>query len=276
VRARARHGGLWLWTAVVIAYMLVPIVVVVLYSFNSTRSLQTFGGFSTRWYEEFLADDELRASLWVSLKLAVLTVIGATVLGTLLAFGLVRYRGRFGGSANILMLLPMVTPEIILGVSLLLLFSQVLALDSGFTTLVIAHITFSLSFVTVIVRSRLVALGPDLEEAAQDLGATPLQALRLVVIPNLLPAIVGGMLLTFAISFDDFTVSFFNSGIGEQPLPVRIYTQIKFGISPAINAVGATLFAVTLLTLALALLVPRLLGRGGRGESSLGSIGDVV
>src|SRR5918998_1872874 len=243
-----------------------PLAVVVLSSFNNRRSLQEFGGFSLEWYRAFLDNESLRGSLIASLEIAVATMLVATVLGTLLAFGLVRARTRFSRSANVLMLVPLVTPEIVAGVSALLLFSQ-LGMRLSLLTIIIAHITFSISYVTVVVRARLASLNPEVEQAAMDLGATRLQTFRLVVLPALWPAVLAAGLLVFALSFDDFVLSYFTTGESPQPLPVRIWSAIRFGVTPTINAIGTLMLAISALAIILAIALPRLLGRR---ESGLG------
>ena len=253
-----RPRFLWVLYGAMCAYLFVPILVVMVYSFNSSNSLQVFGGLSTRWYRAFWNDPQIKDSLVASLEVAAVTMVVATFLGTLLAFGLVRARGRIGGSANILMLLPLITPEIVTAVGLLLLFSRWGATLS-LKTIILGHITFSISYVTVIVRARLSLLNREVEEAAMDLGATELGALRLVTLPALYPAIAASALLVFVLSFDDFVTSVFVSGSGTSPLPVRIYSLLRVGVSPEINAVGTTMIAITLL-IALATL-PLLLWR---------------
>ncbi|KAA0265925.1 MAG: ABC transporter permease [Acidobacteria bacterium] len=245
-------------------YLFVPIAVVVLFSFNSVKSLQSFQGFSLQWYRDFLSDETLRESLFVSLSIAAITMVIATVIGTALAIGLVRARTRWSPAANILMLVPLVTPEIVAGISALLLFSQ-LGIQLSFWTIVIAHITFSISYVTVVVRGRLASMGDEVEQAAMDLGATRLQAVRLVLVPGLWPAIVAAGLLTFALSFDDFVLSFFTTGEDVQPLPVRIWSAIRFGVSPTINAIGTLMMVVSLTAIVAAVLLPRLFGRRESG-----------
>ena len=240
-----------------------PIAIVVLFSFNSGKSLQNFEGFSTQWYSEFFGDQQLRDSLIASLEIALVTMVVATLLGSLLAFGLVRSRNRLSPVTNVMMLIPLVVPEIVAGVTALLLFTQI-GMQLSLTTIILAHITFSISYVTVIVRGRLAALNREVEEAAMDLGATRIQTLRLVVLPALWPAILAAGLLTFALSFDDFVLSFFTTGEEVQPLPVRIYSAIRFGVTPVINAIGALMLLVSVSTIVLALLLPRLLGRRGQ------------
>jgi spermidine/putrescine transport system permease protein len=193
-------------------------------------------------------------------------MIAGTFLGTLLAFGLVRARTRWAGTANVLMLIPLVTPEIVAGVSAFLLFTQ-MGMRLSLLTIILAHITFSISYVTVVVRARLASLHPEVEQAAMDLGATQLQTVRLVVLPALWPAILASGLLVFALSFDDFVLSFFTTGESPQPLPVRIWSAIRFGVTPTINAIGTLMLAISTLAILLAIALPRLLGRR---ESGLG------
>ena len=232
------------FTALVYVFLFTPIVVVVLFSFNSVKSLNVFDGFSLQWYEEFLNDPTLRESLFASLEIAALTMLVATVIGTALAVGLVRSRARWSSGANVLMLVPLVVPEIVTGISALLIFSQ-LGIQLSFWTIVIAHITFSISYVTIVVRARLASISQEVEEAAMDLGATRIGAVRLALVPALWPSILAAGLLVFAFSFDDFVLSFFTTGEDLQPLPVRIWSAIRFGLSPTINAIG-TLMMVDL------------------------------
>ncbi len=228
---RPRFLRFYTWAFFVVLF--VPILLVILFSFNSQRSLQRFTGFSFEWYQRFFDNESLTSSLRASVEIATVTMVVGTLLGTLLAFGLVRARTRWVGSANILMLIPLVTPEIVAGVSALLLFTQ-LGVRLSLLTIMLAHITFSISYVTVVVRARLASLGPEIEQAAMDLGATRMQTVRLVVLPALWPAVVAAGLLVFALSFDDFVLSFFTTGESPQPLPVRIWSAIRFGVTPTI------------------------------------------
>ena len=254
------------FTGLFFVFMFAPIVIVALFSFNSTKSLQRFEGFSLEWYRRFFEDESLRESLVASIQIATVTMLAATALGTMLAFALVRARSGWAGSANVLMLIPLVTPEIVAAVSALVLFTQV-GWQLSLETVMVAHITFSISYVTVVVRARLAALNPEIEQAALDLGATRWGTLRLVTLPELWPAIVAAALLTFALSFDDFVLSFFTTGESPQPLPVRIYSAIRFGVTPTINAIGTLMLTVSALLIALAVALPRLVGRR---ESGLG------
>ena len=261
---RPRFLRLYTWAFFVVLFL--PIVLVVLFSFNSERSLQRFAGFSLDWYQRFLDNESLTSSLRASIEIATVTMVVGTILGTLLAFGLVRARTRWTGGANVLMLVPLVTPEIVAGVSALLLFTQ-LGMRLSLLTIMLAHITFSISYVTVVVRARLAALHPEVEQAAMDLGASRLQTVWLVVLPALWPAILASGLLTFALSFDDFVLSFFTTGESPQPLPVRIWSAIRFGVTPTINAIGTLMLAISVFAIGLAIGLPRLLGRR---ESGLG------
>ena len=254
------------FTGLFFVVLFAPIVLVILFSFNSSRSLQDFEGFSLTWYETFFESESLRNSLIASIEIALVTMVVATVLGTALAYGLVRARTRWSDGANIMMLIPLVTPEIVAGASALLIFTQI-GLELSITTIILAHITFSISYVTVVVRARLAALGREVEDASMDLGATRWQTFRLVTLPALWPAVIAAGLLVFALSFDDFVLSFFTTGESPQPLPVRIWTQIRFGVRPTINAIGTFMLVISTLSVGLALLLPRLLGRR---ESGLG------
>jgi spermidine/putrescine transport system permease protein len=254
-----RPRFLWVLYGAIFLYLFVPIAIVVAYSFSSSKSLQVYGSVSVRWYRTFFHDAVLTHSLYASLEIAAATMGIATVLGTLLAFGLVRVRGRIGTPANILMLLPLITPEIVTAAGLLLLFSR-LGMTLSRLTVILAHVTFSISYVTVIVRARLSQLNREVEEAAMDLGANELNALRLVTLPALYPAIAASALLVFVLSFDDFVTSLFVTGSGVSPLPVRIYSLLRVGVSPEINALGTTMIAITLLLALIA--VPLILWRG--------------
>ncbi|CCH77948.1 Binding-protein-dependent transport systems inner membrane component [Nostocoides japonicum T1-X7] len=247
-------------TVVFFAWLYLPIAAVVLFSFNSVKSLSTFRGFSTRWYADFVHDADLVTSLVASIGIAAVSAVGALVLGTMLALGLSRIRSRTGRAVGAVTLLPLVTPEIVTGVAALLLFTGV-GLKLSLVTVTLAEITFSIAYVTVIVRGRLAAMSTEVEEAARDLGCTPWQALRLVTLPTLVPALLGAGLLVFALVFDDFVLAFFTTGVSPQPLPVRIYSSIRFGVSPAINAVGTVMLVLSALVMVLALIVPRLWGR---------------
>src|SRR3954463_16712702 len=251
-------------TVVFFAWLYLPIVAVVLFSFNSVKSLATFQGFSTRWYVDFFHDSSLITSLTASLAIAAVAAAGSLVLGTMLALGLERIRSRSGRAIGAVTLLPLVTPEIVTGVAALLFFTG-LGLKLSLLTVTLAEITFSIAYVTVIVRGRLASMSPEVEEAARDLGCTPWQAVRQVILPTLVPALLGSGLLVFALVFADFGLAFFTMGVAPQPLPVRIYSSIRFGVSPAINAVGTLMLLLSAVITIAALRVPRLFNRTSSG-----------
>ncbi|SEE08738.1 ABC transporter permease [Streptomyces sp. TLI_105] len=249
-------------TAVFFALLYVPIGVVVLFSFNSQKSLTVFDDVSLRWYGAFLRDDVLLDSLGMSLRVSLVAMAGSVALGVALALGLVRGRSRLGSFAGLVMLVPLITPEIVTGVAAMLLFKG-LGITLSTTTVMLAEITFSISYVTVILRSRVAALNPEIEEAAMDLGATRRQAVRLVTLPALLPGILASAVLVFALVFDDFVLAYFTTGVDPQPLSVRIYSAIRFGVQPTVNAIGTLMLAGSVGLVALALAIPRLFGRRG-------------
>jgi putrescine transport system permease protein len=224
-----------------LAFLYLPMALLVIYSFNASRLVTVWGGFSTEWYGRAFANGPLMDSAWLSLRLALVAATGATVIGTAMAMALTRlgpFRGRralaFVGFA------PLVIPEIITGLSLLLLFIAI-GLDRGFWTVAIAHITFTTAFAAVVVRSRLATFDRSLEEAAMDLGATPLGAFLKVTLPNILPAMAAAFLLAFTLSLDDLVIASFTSGPGATTLPMRIYSQVRLGVTPEINAVSSVL-----------------------------------
>jgi spermidine/putrescine transport system permease protein/putrescine transport system permease protein len=259
-----RPRFLRIWAGIVYLFLFAPILVVILFSFNSIKSLTNFSGFSLQWYSDFFSDPSLRQSLFASLEIAAATMVVSTIIGTALAVGLVRSRARWAPGANVLMLVPLVVPEIVTGISALLIFSQI-GIQLSIWTIIIAHITFSISYVTVVVRARLASLHPEVEQAAMDLGATRMETVRLVVLPALWPAILAAGLLTFALSFDDFVLSFFTTGESPQPLPVRIWSAIRFGVTPTINAIGTLMLTISVLAIGLAIWLPKLFGRKESG-----------
>ncbi|MEV8560806.1 ABC transporter permease [Streptomyces sp. NPDC051917] len=261
-RADRRPRILIAVTGLFFAALYLPITVVALFSFNSKKSLTVFGGFSLRWYRAFVHDDVLIASLGTSLRISLVAMADSVVLGVALALGLVRCRTRLGSLAGLIMLVPLITPEIVTGVASMLLFKGLgMALSTG--TVMLSEITFSISYVTVILRSRVAALNSEVEEAAMDLGATRWQAVRLVTLPALLPAVLASAVLIFALVFDDFVLAYFTTGVDPQPLSVRIYSAIRFGLQPTVNAVGTLMLAGSICLIALALFIPRLFGRRG-------------
>jgi spermidine/putrescine transport system permease protein len=226
-------------------FLFAPIVVLIVFSFNDSRRTFVWRGFTTEWYGRLLTNDDLLGAVGVTLQVAVVAVLISTILGSLLGLGLARLRFRGHGATETLVLVPMVTPEIVMGLSLLLFFATLFESRGSLAQLSIAHITFCVSFVAITVRSRATGLDPQLEEAARDLGASALGAFRHVTLPLLAPGIAAGALLALSLSIDDYVVSAFNSGIGTTTLPLYIYSAIKFGVSPEINAISTIVVAVT-------------------------------
>jgi putrescine transport system permease protein len=255
-----RRGlGLTTTTALALglAFLYLPIAILVIYSFNDSRLVTVWGGASLRWYRELLNDAAMRDAAWVSLRVALLSASAATVLGTLAALALTRggrFRGRLLFSGMIYA--PLVMPEVITGLSLLLLFVAV-ELERGFSTIVLAHTTLTLCFVTVIVQARLVTFDRSLEEAAMDLGAPPLRTFITVTLPLIWPAIAAGWMLAFALSLDDLVIASFVSGPGATTLPLRIYSEVRLGVKPEINAICTIMVAVVALGLVAASLLTK-------------------
>jgi putrescine transport system permease protein len=218
------------------SFLYLPIVILVIFSFNASKLVTVWGGFSTKWYGSLLHNQGLIDAAWVTLRVGLISASVATVLGTLGALALTRYtrfRGRVLFSGMIFA--PLVMPDVITGLSLLLLFVAV-DLDRGFATVTLAHITFTMCFVAVVVQSRLITFDRSLEEAAMDLGAPPLKTFFQVTLPVILPAIVSGWMLAFTLSLDDLVIASFTSGPGATTLPMKIYSQVRLGVTPEINA----------------------------------------
>ena len=244
----------WLTAFVVATYVFLfaPIVVLVAFSFNDSRRTFIWQGFTVEWYERLLRNRELLDALRVTLEVAAVAVVGSVILGSLLGLGLARLRFRGSGAVQTLLLLPMVTPEIIMGISLLVFFFQLFGLNGSVVQISLAHVTFCISYVAITVRARAANLDPRLEEAARDLGASAWGAFRHVTLPLLAPAVAAGAMLAFALSFDDLVVTSFNAGVGSTTLPVQIYSAIRFGVTPQINAISTIIVAVVSLILLVA------------------------
>jgi putrescine transport system permease protein len=227
-----------------LAFLYLPIVILVIYSFNASQLVAVWGGWSTRWYAELINDAPLLDAAFISIRLALVSASAATILGTLAAVALVRF-GRFRGRLLFASMIyaPLVMPEVITGLSMLLLFVAV-AIDRGFWTVAIAHTTMAMCFVTVIVQARLVDFDMNLEEAAMDLGASPFETFRAVTLPLILPAIAAGWMLAFALSLDDLVIASFTTGPGATTLPIRIYSEVRLGVKPEMNAVCSIMIGV--------------------------------
>ena len=249
------------------AFLYVPVLLLIFYSFNESRLVTVWAGFSTKWYSALLENQHLLDAAWLSVRIAATNATIAVVLGALAANAVVR-RGRFRGRAGfeILLTAPLVMPEVIVGLSLLLLF---VAMEQwigwpdgrGFTTITIAHVTFSMAYVAVVVKSRLGQMDESLEEAAMDLGARPLKVYLRITLPLLAPALLSGWLLAFTLSLDDLVVASFVAGPGSTTLPMVVYSSVRMGVSPQINAL-ATLIV---LFVSVAVIIAGLAMRGHAG-----------
>jgi spermidine/putrescine transport system permease protein len=255
LRSEAATARAWRWlrehavnivAGLVVLYLLIPIAVILLFSFNDPqgRYNYTWVGFTLSHWKNAFSRPELNEALFTSLKLAVLATVISTIVGTMMALALVRHQFRGRRLANFLIVIPMATPEVVMGAALLSFFLILGTPSLGFETLLIAHVMFCISFVVVVVRSRLIGFDRSLEEAAQDLGATSLQTFRLVTLPLILPGIFGGAMLAFALSIDDFVISNFNSGT-TVTFPLYIFGAAQRGIPVEVNVIAMMLFGVT-------------------------------
>jgi spermidine/putrescine transport system permease protein len=240
-----KRPSLWLLSAALLSYafLYLPLAVVVVYSFNDSRLNAEWVGFTLDWYRTLFRDEEMLLAARNSLLIAGISSLAATLLGTMAGLAMHRYRPRW---LPLLVITPVAMPEILLGVSLLVFFIQVLHLTLGLLSVVLAHITFSIGFVAIIVRARLAGMDESVFEAARDLGASPWQTFRLVTFPLILPAVVAGGLMAFTLSIDDFVITFFTAGVGVSTLPLQIYSMIKIAVTPEVNAVSTLLMLLTL------------------------------
>jgi spermidine/putrescine transport system permease protein len=237
--------GLSLWIAAVLVYLFlyVPLLIVVVYSFNDSRLNAEWVGFTLHWYHVLFNDGDMLQAWANSLIIACTASIVATVLGTMAGIAMHRYRPKL---LPFMVLTPVAMPSILLGVSLLLFFIQVLNLTLGMLSIIIAHITFCIGFVAIVVHARLAGMDDSLFEAARDLGATPWRTFRLVTFPLILPGVIAGLLKSFTMSIDDFVITFFTAGVGVSTLPLQIYSMIKIAVTPEVNAVSTLLMLITL------------------------------
>jgi spermidine/putrescine transport system permease protein len=255
--SRIRENAVLYIGILVIFYMLAPIVVIAIFSFNDPTGKFNFewAGFTTQYWVGAFDNEEINRSLLLSIRLAFFTSLGATILGTLIALALVRYEFFGRKAANLLIVIPIATPEVVIGAALLSLFVYASA-ALGFTTLLIAHIMFSISFAVIVVRSRLIGFDRRLEEAAADLGAAPLTTFFRITLPLLAPGIAGALMLTFALSVDDFVISNFNAG-AEVTFPLYIFGANQRGIPVQVNVIATILFAVTIIAMTFVILQQR-------------------
>ena len=226
------------------AFLYLPMVILVIYSFNESKLVTVWAGFSTKWYGELLRDQAFLDAAWVTFKVAVFSSTLATIMGTMAAYVLIR-GGRFLGRTLFsgMIYAPLVMPEVITGLSLLLLFIGI-GLERGVFTVVLAHTTFSMCYVSVVVSSRLVTFDKSLEEAALDLGCSPAQAFRLVTLPIIAPAVISGWLLAFTLSLDDLVIASFTTGPSATTLPIKIFSAVRLGVSPEINALSTIMIGI--------------------------------
>ena len=240
-----RRRSPWLWAAALVAYafLYLPLLIVVVYSFNDSRLNAEWVGFTVDWYRKLFADNDMIAAAGNSLLIGVTASLASTVLGTMAGMAMHRYRLRV---LPILVLAPIAIPEILTGVSLLIFF-VLLNFTLGLVSVALAHIAFCIGFVAIVVRSRLAGMDETLTEAARDCGASPARAFRYVTLPLIMPGVIAGALMAFTLSIDDFVITFFTAGAGTVTLPLQIYSMIKISVTPEVNAVSTLLMLLTLL-----------------------------
>lgn len=238
-----------LYSILIYGFLYIPIVVLIVFSFNDSKYRGNWEGFTLRWYQELFADPEIMGALYTTLIVALIASACATVIGTMAAIGIHNLKPKYKSLFINLSYIPMISPDIVIGISLLTLFVM-LKFKLGMFTLILAHITFNIPYVIFAVLPKLQQLDPHLEEAALDLGATPFQAFYKVILPEIMPGILTGALMAFTLSLDDFIVSFFTTGSGVATLSIKIYSMTKRGVSPTINALSSIMF-IALLTIML-------------------------
>ena len=260
---RKRRAALWTAALVAYAFLYLPLAIVVVYSFNDSRLNAEWVGFTLDWYRKLAHNEEMIAAAGNSLLIAFAASVVSTVLGTMAGVAMHRYRMRL---LPILVLTPIAIPEILMGVSLLIFF-VLLDFTLGLVSVALAHIAFCIGFVAIVVRARLAGMDESLVEAARDLGATPLQAFRLVTLPLIMPGVIAGALMAFTLSIDDFVITFFTAGAGTVTLPLQIYSMIKIAVTPEVNAVSTLLMLLTLMLIVIASKVsPSVLGAAASPE----------
>ena len=239
-----------LWAAALFAYafLYLPLIIVIVYSFNDSKLNAEWVGFTLDWYRKLADNNEMLQAAGNSLLIAFVASVVSTVLGTMAGIAMYRYRTRL---LPVLVLTPIAIPEILMGVSLLIFF-VLLNFTLGLLSVALAHIAFCIGFVAIVVRARLTGMDESLVEAARDCGATPWQAFRLVTLPLIMPGVIAGALMAFTLSIDDFVITFFTAGAGTVTLPLQIYSMIKIAVTPEVNAVSTLLMLLTLLLIVIA------------------------
>lgn len=245
---RKRSIALWVIGLAVYAYLYIPLVIVVMYSFNDSKLSLEWVGFTFDWYRRLFNNEVILRAAYNSFIIAIVTSAAATVLGTLAGLAMYKYKLRL---LPFLVVAPLAIPEILMGVSLLIFF-VLLNISLGLVSIILSHIAFCIAFVAIVVRSRLAGMDPSLTEAARDLGATPLQAFFSVTLPLIMPGIIAGALMAFTLSIDDFVITFFTAGVGASTLPLEIYSMIKVAVTPEVNAISTLLMLLTLVLIVIA------------------------
>jgi spermidine/putrescine transport system permease protein len=246
------------WLFAVFFFLYLPLIVLIVFSFNDSRANIVWKGFTLKWYAKAFENDQLREALVNSLLIAGVTTVISLVLGALMAFMFWRFKFPFKGPLESGMNLPIVVPEICFGVAVLLFFAKIgfptnLPYPLNLSQIIIAHVAFAFPFVAIVVRARLEGFNPELEAAALDLGASPYQAFRDVIVPHMQPGLVAGGLLAFTLSLDDFVITFFASGPGTITFPVKVYSMVRFSVTPEVNAASTIIIVITVLATVLAL-----------------------
>lgn len=239
-----------LWAAAIAAYafLYIPLMIVIIYSFNDSKLNAEWVGFTFDWYRKLFNHQEMLEAAGNSLVIALITSAVSTVLGTMAGVAMHKYKSKF---LQVLVLTPIAIPEILMGVSLLMFFVMI-NMTLGMASITLAHIAFCIGFVAIVVRSRLAGMDESLSEAARDCGATPLQAFRLVTLPLIMPGVIAGALMAFTLSIDDFVITFFTAGANASTLPLQIYSMIKIAVTPEVNAVSTLLMGLTLILIVIA------------------------
>lgn len=256
MKIRVNHWIATLYAGLIYAFLYVPILVLIIFSFNREKISAVWTGFTLDWYVRLLQNSDLLHAFRNSLVVAVLSTLVATIIGTLAAFGMIRY--KFPGKAlfDAVLHLPIIIPDIVIAISMLS-FYVLIQLTLGLVSIIIAQVSFNIAFVAVVVRARLIGFDWDLEHAAMDLGATPFQTFRSVTLPLIMPGVIAGGLLAFTLSWDDFLIAFFTAGVGSTTLPLKVYSMIKFGVSPEINAISTVTLLLTMTLIVIAMRLQR-------------------
>src|SRR5690349_3253184 len=247
-RRRARRYFLWSAAGIAYAFLYLPLIIVIVYSFNDSRLNAEWVGFTLDWYRKLAQNNEMLIAAGNSLMIALAASLVSTVLGTMAGIAMYRYRTRL---LPILVLTPIAIPEILMGVSLLIFFVM-LNFTLGLLSVALAHIAFCIGFVAIVVRARLAGMDESLTEAARDCGASPVQAFRYITLPLIMPGVIAGALMAFTLSIDDFVITFFTAGAGTVTLPLQIYSMIKIAVTPEVNAVSTLLMLLTLMLIVIA------------------------